>query len=163
MTERHPLDDDELMAVLGDAIAGSDPVPTHVVEAAKLVPEIAGIDAELALLTFDSDQELAGVRGVGTGRQLTFEAGAVELELVVHTEELEGRRALVIDGQVVPPQPLEVTLVAADPFTEARPAQADELGRFRFVDVPAGAIRLTVHTGERQVQARPVVTSWFRS
>lgn len=163
MTERSPLDDDELLAMLGSAIAETDPVPELVLEAAKLVPGIAGIDAELALLTFDSDRELAGVRGAGTGRQLTFEAGEIELELVVHTEEIDGRRALVFDGQVVPPWPLEVSLIAADPFTESRSAQADELGRFRFVDVPAGAIRLAVRAGDRQVRARPVVTSWFRS
>ena len=162
MTDDHPLDDDELLAMLAEAIERSDPVPQHVLDAAKAVPELAGLDAELAQLTFDSDRELAGVRSAGTGRQLSFEAGPIDLELVVHTEMAAGRRVVVIEGQVAPADVVEGSLVSADPFSRPVVAVSDDLGRFRFGDAPVGAIRLVVRTDDAQMVARPVVTTWFR-
>lgn len=158
----HPLDDDDLVALIGAALAESDPVPAHVLEAAKAVPEIAGLDAELALLSFDSDLDLAGVRsGVGTGRQLSFEADDVDIEIVVHAEERTGRHIQVVEGQLAPAAAVIVSLASADPVVAPVETQADDLGRFRFDDVPTGAVRLLAHIDAAD-SARPVVTSWFR-
>lgn len=161
----HSLSDDELVALIGASLAEDDPVPSHVLEAAKAVPDIAGLDAELAQLSFDSDLDLAGVRGVaaGTGRQLSFETDDIEIELVIHTEERTGRHVLVVEGQLVPAATGRVTLSSADPFADVMSTTADEIGRFRFDDVSAGAIRLLVHVAGGGVAARPVVTSWFRA
>lgn len=157
-----PLDDEQLMAVLGAALAESDPVPDHVLEAAKAVPEIAHLDAELAQLMFDSDVELAGVRSGATAtadRQLNFECDDADIEIVIRREERAGRFVTVIEGQVSPASQARVALMAADPATVAS-TTADELGRFRLGDVPSGAVRLLVHVDG---VTRPIVTAWFRS
>lgn len=161
MTDR-PLGDDELLEVLAAALDESDKVPTHVLDAAKAVPELAGLDAELALLTFDSEVDLAGVRGVGTGRQLSFASGPVDVEIVLQTQPAAGRSVSVIEGQLAPARPGRVTLLPADPAIPTSVADVDDLGRFRFDDAPSGAMRMLVHLDDAVADALPVVTPWFR-
>lgn len=134
MTEQ--LRDEQILARLAAALDAADPLPESVVEAAKATFTWRTIDAELASLVFDSAaEELAGVRSAEATRQMTFRTPGVEIELVVVSET---SRRLV--GQLVPPQPAEVTLHHE---TDTRTAQSDSLGRFTFHDVPTGSVRLT--------------------
>lgn len=162
MNGDHRLDGDELLAVLAAALVESDPVPGHVLDAAKAVPELAGLDAELALLTFDSEVDHAGVRGQDAGRQLSFESGPLDVDVVVRTERVDGRLVSVIEGQFAPAASGRVTLLAADPGLPGGAVDADEFGRFRFDDAPAGTVRLLVRLDAAAADARPVVTAWFR-
>lgn len=142
--------DDELVELLGRALAGADPVPDHVVAGARGALTWRTIDAELAELAFDSARDLAGVRSGDTNRELTFQAPGVEIEIMIVDET---SRRLV--GQLVPPGPHAIDLVASDGVTSV---DADRLGRFTFDDIDVGPIRLVVYGEER----RPLVqTEWI--
>ncbi len=140
------MSDDELLALLGQAISATDPVPDHVMVGARAAFTWRNIDTELAQIVFDSAHELAGVRSSDTNRQLTFQAPGVEIEVMLIEN---GARRLV--GQLIPPQETSIELVAGDDVVSAR---SDRLGRFTFDQVAPGPVRLVVlgGGGERLVQ-----------
>jgi hypothetical protein len=143
--------DETLERRLREALEAEDPVPAHVLEAARAAIGWRTIDAELAELLTEEGKELAGVRGAGEAqRQLTFAAGAVELELLV--DATAGPR---IDGQLVPPGPATVLLQATDGTDEE--VRTDELGRFAFVAIAARRVRLAV----RPDAGAALVTPWL--
>ncbi len=134
--------DDQLLARIAEMLEMADPMPDAVVEAAKAVFTWRTIDAELAALQFDSaTEELVGVRSAETVRQLTFAADDLEIEVTVLSDR--------IVGQLVPPQPGEITL--RDRSGESS-AQTDGLGRFTIERIPRGPVRLTCGLADRTVQ-----------
>jgi hypothetical protein len=143
--------DDELLAVLGQALDASDPVPEAVLEGARAAFTWRNIDTELAQIVFDSARELTGVRSEDVNRQVTFEAPGVEIEVMVVEN---GARRLV--GQLVPPTERTVELVGSD---SVESAETDRLGRFTFDDIAPGPVRLVVlgADGERLVQTEWVL------
>jgi hypothetical protein len=149
MTEH--LTDDQLIELLGHAMAAADPVPAHVMEAAYETMSAETFEAELARLVFDSaTDELVGVRGsADTTRQVTFSAPGVEIEIMVMSE---GERRLV--GQLVPPQNATIELRHGG---DVRETGSDNLGRFQFGNVPTGEIRLAITTED----GSKVMTEWL--
>lgn len=149
MPERH--DDDNLLQELAGVLNATDPVPSHVLEAARGSFAWRTVDAELAELVFDSaEAEPTGVRSQGAGeRQVTFRSPALEVEMAMVGGD---RRQLV--GQLVPPQQAELQLVSGEVTLET---QADDVGRFSFDDVPAGpaSIRCLLADGTR------IQTDWL--
>lgn len=142
-------EDDRLRELLAEAMDLADPVPEHVVAAAKEAYTWRTIDAELAELVYDSaSQEPVGVRGEAAARQVTFRAPGVEIEIMVMSAET---RRLV--GQLVPPQQATVQLRHGD---SVREVDSDNLGRFSFTDVTTGAVQVVVVTPE----GNRVVTEW---
>jgi hypothetical protein len=132
--------DDELLAALGRALQGQDPVPDEVVAAARATFSWRTIDAELAALTFDSVTDadaLVGVRGGGGPRALTFEHDDVVVE--VEVTEHGARRSLV--GHVAP-APLEWVEVQQAGRADAVRQETDAHGRFQIPDLVAGPFRL---------------------
>ena len=76
-------DDDRLLDLLTRALSQADPVPEHVVEAARASFTWRTIDAELAELVYDSaGEELVGVRSAEATRQVTFRAPGIEIEVM---------------------------------------------------------------------------------
>lgn len=125
-----PIDDPEdeaTFAELGEVIrefAGAP--PPELIAAAKDLFTWRTIDAELALLTFDSlvDEPSNAVRSTtDVPRVLTFEAGGLTVELEVEAPPT-GRR---LSGQLVPPQAAEVQASAGQ---YVRHVGADRFGRF---------------------------------
>ena len=135
-------DDERLLGELRRLAMDLDPVPAQVVDAATGSLTWRRIDAELAELAFDSaelDERMAGVRGGGTPRLLTF-AASVTVEVTLELEVVEvapGRRRLL--GRVVPPQPATVEIRHP---AGATVATADQHGMFLAEGVPAGPISL---------------------
>ncbi len=139
-----PIDDpaDEAMfAELGDVIrefAGAPPPAS--IAAAKEVFTWRTIDAELALLTFDSlvDEPANAVRsGNDVPRVLTFEAGStvVDAELSV----VDGTRRLM--GHLSPARVAELELTTE---SDRLMASVDARGRFS-VDLPHATTRIGMH------------------
>ncbi len=126
-------DDDRLLAEVRRALEHDMPVPAAVDEFATEVFDLADVARHVAELVFDS-REAAGVRSAQGGREMSFRAPGVEIEVTVLAE---GLRHLV--GQLIPPQPATVELICRD---ERKTAEADRLGRFAFDDVPVGPISL---------------------
>jgi hypothetical protein len=143
-------EDAALLDELRQSLAAADPVPPHVLHAARETLTWRTIDAELAELAelaYDSltdDKVLAGVRGVMEQRLLTFNAADVTVELEV---DRDGDHRTVL-GQVVPPSPGHVDLTHSDGELIV---PVDEVGRFSIANVPAGPVRLgcTLDDGRR--------------
>jgi hypothetical protein len=156
VTKQEDWNDEQLLDRLGAALDAADPVPPEVVAAAKsVVPRLElelDVDAIIAEVVFDSaTSDLVGVRGTQQeARELTLSAPGVEIELVVLSD---GARRLV--GQLVPPQTGVIELTSGE---EARTASADSLGRFTFVDVPEGPIRLSCRLDEGD---QIIETNWL--
>ncbi|HSF85779.1 MAG TPA: hypothetical protein VLG28_09020 [Acidimicrobiia bacterium] len=136
----HSMDDQQLLAVLGQVLDAADPVPAAVTEFAKAGFGWRNLENELAELVFDSaTEELVGVRSEGDTRQVTFRAPGVEIEVAVVAE---GARRIV--GQLVPPQAATIELRHG---AERQTTRSDTLGRFTFHDVPAGPVSLRCDLG----------------
>ena len=150
MTDHHPTDpdDDALQELLGIALRQADPVPRHVIAAARGAFTWRTIDQELADLVFDSATELTGVRDHGGTRQLTFQAPGLEIEVMVADP---ATRRLV--GQLVPARAATVRLEGTESVLEQ---EADRFGRFTFDGAPAGPVRLTVGAPD----GAAVTTDW---
>ena len=144
-----PNNDEVLLELLRRGLEILDPVPPEVVAAAKAAFTWRTVDAELAEIVFDSHADaLVGMRSGGHPRQVTFRAPGIEIEVMVSDE---GRKDVV--GQLVPPQEATVELLADG---EVRTERTDRLGRFAFIGVLGGSVRLAVVTSD---DAR-IVTDW---
>ena len=142
--------DTELLARLGEALRAADPVPGHVLAAARGAVAWRTIDQDLADLVFDSSAELTGVRDLNAARQLTFRSDDIEIELMVVDST---QRRLV--GQIVPAMATTVRLEGTETQVEQI---ADRFGRFSFDAVQTGPVRITVPGA---VGGRAITTDWM--
>lgn len=127
---------DELRRVASDV----DPVPDDAVLAARSALAYLRLDAALADLVHDSqddhDLSVVGFRSAGTtARQVAFRSGSREIELEVI--EADDRRRLV--GQCIPAATVQVTARLAG--GQRRTTASDDLGRFS-IEVPVGLVSL---------------------
>ena len=155
MTSPHHPDpstpaDDALLALLSKALGAADPVPDHVLAAARGAVAWRTIDQDLADLVFDSSVDLAGVRDPNASRQLTFRSDDVEIELMLVDS---APRRLV--GQLVPAMTTTVRLEGTETQVEQT---TDRFGRFTFDGVQTGPVRITVPA---TAQGRTISTDWM--
>jgi hypothetical protein len=150
--ELEPLDEaeaDRLLAALGAA----DPPPDEIVQSARGLFAWRTIDAELAELSYDSEldeQALAGVRGAGELRQLTFEAEGVRLDVEVTT----GPPARLV-GQLAPSGAARVEVRSPQGSVTV---DADDHGRFTVSELQPGPVSLRCTPTGRD--ATVVETGW---
>jgi hypothetical protein len=127
------LDDDRLLALLGEVLDRIDPVPADAT-ATAVAADIGGVDAELAELVFDSlvDERAVAVRDEPGGevRSLTFTAGERTIEVDVSDADVVGRVTPGGGGSVELEQP-----------RGRRSVPVDDRGRFRAPVAP-GPLRL---------------------
>lgn len=150
MASQHWADDDQLVAALADALQAGRDVPPEFIAAGQATFTWHSIDAELAALTFDSDNETiaAAVRSAGlTPRFLTFAAAGLTIGLEIGRDE--------IIGQIGPPRPGHVDMYPARGAVLAAPI--DEAGYFIIRPVPAAPFRLHCHAGS----GASVRTTWI--
>jgi hypothetical protein len=149
--------DDALLAALREALAERDAVPPAFVAAAKAAYAWHDIDAELAQLIYDSQQEAAAAAGLRSEsasiRALSFASAHLSIEVEITDESLL--------GQLIPARPgtVEVQVVDGDAVT----VPVDEAGCFTVDPKPGGTFRLrcchTGHTGHTGTQT-DVLTGW---
>jgi hypothetical protein len=146
-------DDDELEEQLRELAARFDPVPPRLLDAAADSYTWRTVDSDLAELVFDSlaDDHAALVRGREHARLLSFEAGALTIDLEIAGSGPDRR----VIGQLAPPQRAAVEIRQGSDVTDL---DTDELGRFSGV-LRAGPFSLRCSTGADP--ARPVVTDWI--
>ena len=142
--------DDELLEELRIALREEERVDESLIRAAKAAFTWRAVDAELETLYLDADLRLSAdalVRDAASPapRSLTFRGERL-------TVEIEIDQAGII-GQLIPPQPGQVTLVSADGRQQT--TLSDELGCFAFADPPSGSLRLECRLG-----ADRLVTEW---
>lgn len=136
--------------------AERDPVPAHVLVAARAIWTWRDVDAELAELCGDSMDAahggLALVRGTAVApRLLVFEASDLTLEFEVRRDS--DSRSLT--GQLLPAQVAQITVEHPG---GARNVTADALGRFLADGLSGGLVRLNCRL--TSPPGRLVVTTW---
>lgn len=135
------------------ALAGvRDGVPDDVLDAALGAYVLRTLDAELAELNYDSllDEALAGVRGSGATRQLSFEASDVVIDLQI---TLDGERQ--VTGQITPPDATELEFRHSAGTIQA---PVDESGRFGINPAPRGPFSIRFR---RDAAGRRLATMWI--
>jgi hypothetical protein len=160
MTE---LSDDDLLTGIRAHWASRDPVPEGLVARLQTAAALAaadlydvGLDIELMLLV-ERTEELAGARGGSTtAYTLRFAHDGVDLLLRVSTDGASSR----IDGWVVPPSPVAVT-VQRDidtGWTDDATLEVGDTGRFELPDLTSGMLRLRLEPADGST---PFVTPAF--
>ncbi len=133
-------DDEELLAVLRQALAERQAVPPEFVAAAKNAFAWHNIDAELAELTYESSRDAEPTPSTraetASIRALTFTSAHLTIELEVTHDSLL--------GQIVPAQQGTIKVQLRDGAETTVPA--DGIGRFTIRPMPAGTFRLHCRT-----------------
>jgi hypothetical protein len=149
------LDDDQLLAALGEVVSAPESPPSWAVELAKASYGLRVADAELAMLTSDSD--LAGaqssLRSVAAPRLTVFDAPDLSVEIQVEPGARAGSWRLI--GQLTPAEAarIQVRQPRAEPFW----VTADDLGRFAADQLREGPLSLVCERPGR----RCAVTQWI--
>ncbi len=142
-----PLDDDELMALLGEAVAEEAAVSDRRRTAAKAAFTWRSVDAELAELLHDSALDAgAAVRSAsgGEARTLSFGHSGLTLEVEIDGETLLGQ-VIGTGSAASAVEPASVLLER--PEADALSAEADAAGFFRLEGVRPGTVRFVVEQG----------------
>lgn len=151
-----PSEDEALLSELQALARRADPPPVHVVGAARAALTWRTVDAELAELAYDSaadTRELAGLRGAGDSRVLTFEGR----DLLVEVQVIAAGDSRRLVGQLVPEQAARVDIRHAGGTATV---DADPVGRFAAQDLAGGPASLRCHLGAGAA-ARIVSTDWL--
>lgn len=143
------MSDDELVALLGEAVAEGDAVSDRRRAAARGALTWRSVDAELAELLHDSALDAgAAVRSSADGpRTLSFGSGGLTLELEVEGEDVLGEVVGADAG---------ASVVLQRPEADDVTVPVDGAGFFRLAAVGQGSVRLVVTAGERTL-----TTPWF--
>jgi len=148
---RNGWDDERLLAALSEAMKARQAVPSWFIETGKNAFAWHNIDAELAQLTYDSneDRREAAVTRAETAsiRALTFTSPHLSVELEVTENSLL--------GQVIPPRAgaLEIHTRAGEIST----TEVDEIGCFAVDPIPESPFRLRCRTAD----GTDVLTGWI--
>jgi hypothetical protein len=148
---RNGWDDERLLAALGEALKASQAVPSWFIETGKNAFAWHNIDAELAQLTYDSDEDrrpAAAMRSeTASVRSLTFTSPHLTMELEVATSS--------VLGQIIPPRSgtLEIHTKAGTVST----TEVDEIGCFAVDPIPDSPFRLRCHAADDT----DVLTGWI--
>jgi hypothetical protein len=141
-------DDTALEADLRRAVLLYDPPPATAVRAAEAAFAIRSVDAELAMLTFDSHVAAGAVRtSSARDRLLTFTAGTVSLDI-----ELRYDTKPHIIGRLDHSGEIRVDVRSLDRTVTVT---TDELGRFSVRSLGKGPYSLRCHLDP------DIVTEWF--
>lgn len=142
-----PLDDDELMALLGEAVAEEAAVSDRRRTAAKAAFTWRSVDAELAELLHDSALDAGAAVRSGAGgepRTLSFGHSGLTLEVEIDGETLLGQ---VIGTGSAASATAPASVLLERPEADALSAEADVAGFFRLEGVRPGSVRFVVEQG----------------
>lgn len=146
-------DDNELLALLEEALDAEGDVPPDFIAAGKAAFVWRTIDAELAALVYDSSTD-AGREPALTRTQTTADLRALTFASANITIELE-LTATGLIGQLVPPSTAEIDVQTAAGVTGS--VTTDELGCFTIRVIPQEPFRLRCRAGE----TIDVLTTWI--
>ncbi len=144
-------DDEQLLALLKEALQDGQTVPSDFIEAGKNAYAWHGVDDELAQLSYDSERDrdaMSGVRAEAASiRALTFTSPHLTIELEVGEDALLGQLVPTGEGTVDVQTRAGVTATIA----------VDEVGCFPISPIPSSPFRLRCRT----TGGASVVTGWI--
>lgn len=148
---RNDWDDDRLLGALSQALKARQAVPSWFIETGKRAFAWHNIDAELAQLTYDSNEdrrEAAVMRSeTASIRALTFTSAHLSVELEVTGNSLLGQLLPAREGE------LEIHTRAGEIST----TEVDEIGCFSVDPIPDSPFRLRCRTAD----GTDVLTGWI--
>ena len=147
---RNGWDDERLLAALSEAMKARAAVPAWFIETGKNAFAWHNIDAELAQLTYDSNEDRlpAATRAeTASIRSLTFTSEHLTLELEVTGNSLLGQLLPAREGE------LEIHTRAGEIST----TEVDEIGCFSVDPIPDSPFRLRCHSAD----GTAVLTGWI--
>jgi hypothetical protein len=149
------MDDDQLLAALGEVLRSSQAPPSWSVELAKASYGLLAADAELARLTSDSGLATApsGLRSAAAPRLTVFDAGDLSVEVQIEAGARAGSWRLI--GQLNPAAAARIQVRQAQP--ESFWVDVDDLGRFVVDELRDGPLSLLCARPGRQ----DAVTEWI--
>lgn len=122
------LDDERLLAAVREMLSTYEPAPDWSVDLTKGSYDLRAVDAELAVLSSDSELSAArsGVRSGVTPRMAVFDTGDLSVEIAIEPEDRVGSWRLV--GQLNPATSAHIKICQQqiEPFW----VDADRFGRF---------------------------------
>jgi hypothetical protein len=149
------LDDEQLLAALGEVLRASEPAPSWWVELAKASYDLLTADTELAQLTSDSGLATAQspLRAAAAPRLTVFDTRDLSVEILIEPRVRAGTWRLI--GQLTPAAParIQVRQPQAEPFW----IDADDLGRFIIDQLRDGLLSLIC----TRPGLRSAVTEWI--
>jgi hypothetical protein len=149
------LDDNQLLAALGEVLRASRPAPDWSVELAMASYDLLTADTELALLTSDSGLATAqsALRSAAVPRLTVFDAQDLSVEILIEPRVRVGTWRLI--GQLTPAAParIQVRQPRAEPFW----IDADDRGRFIIDQLRDGPLSLICD----RPGLRSAVTQWI--
>lgn len=149
------LDDDQLLAALGEVLRTFESPPSWSVDLAKGSYDLLASDAELAMLSWDSGLATvqSSMRSAAAPRLTTFDTEDLRVEIQIESGARTGSWRLI--GQLSPAAPARIQIRRH----RAEPAwvDADDLGRFAVDNLPGGPLSL-ICTRDGM---RPAVTQWI--
>ena len=148
---RNDWDDDRLLVALRQALRAREAVPSWFIETGRSAFAWHNIDAELAQLTYDSNEDRlqATVMRSETAsiRALTFTSAHLSVELEVTGNSLLGQLLPAREGE------LEIHTRAGEIST----TEVDEIGCFSVDPIPDSPFRLRCRTAD----GTDVLTGWI--
>lgn len=151
MSDRWWSNDDELFAVLEEALREERDVPADFVEAGKAVFALHSIDAELAALVYDSLANALPAAATRAPRASIRELTLASRELKIHIQVT----ATALHGQIVPPQRGEIEVQMTNRSPQV--IEIDEQGWFTVAPIPRVSFRLLCCTQA----GTSVLTDWL--
>ena len=148
---RNDWDDERLLGALSQALKARQAVPPWFIETGKNAFAWHNIDAELAQLTYDSNEDQRGAAVLRSEtasiRALTFTSTHLSLELEVTGNSLLGQLLPAREGE------LEIHTRAGEIST----TEVDEIGCFSVDPIPDSPFRLRCHAAD----GTDVLTGWI--
>jgi hypothetical protein len=149
------LDDEQLLAALGEVLRTSQSPPAWSVELATASYDLRTADAELARLTSDSGLATAqsALRSAAAPRLTVFEAPDLSIEIEIEPGPRAGAWRLI--GQLTPAAPARIQV--RQPRAQPSWVDADDLGRFAVDQLTDGPLSLIC----TRAGLRHAVTQWI--
>jgi len=116
----------------------TDPMPADLPERIRFSLAMRDLEAEVARLAAAEQQPLVGARGAEHSRTITFDSDSLTIMIRIDSNRDGSVR---IDGWLAPAQRREIEMQA---IGDTLRVSSDEQGRFAFVSVPGGTVRLVI-------------------
>ena len=148
-----PLDDIDraVLDAIRESFRRADPMPPDLPERIRFSLALRDLEAEVARMAAEQDQEALAVRGAEQSRTITFDSDSLTIMIRVDANSDGTAR---VDGWLAPAGRREIEIKT---ISERLSVVSDDQGRFALARVPRGMAQLIVRSAPGET-GRSVVT-----